>query len=155
MKVSKLFILFFPITLFIGDRLIKYFAPSISVEGGFLSFGFYKNYAGAFSLPIGGALYDLLGIIIIFIFLYFYISALKKKNNLQALAYAFILLGGASNVFDRLIYGYTIDYANLFNFSFFNIADGMLLGGIILLLLINIRRVVPQNPKSQIPNPKN
>lgn len=126
----KKIILILPAIIFLADRIVKYFAPSINFEGSFIKFGFYKNYAGAFSLPVGGALYDIAGIILLVVFIYLF---LKTKNP----AHSFIIFGGASNIFDRLVYGYTIDYVNFMNFSFFNLADGMLLAGIFIFCLLN------------------
>jgi signal peptidase II len=111
---------------------MKYLAPSIDFEGGFVNFGLYKNYAGAFSLPIGGQVYNIAGITLLAVFLILFFRVASHK--LQATGYLLIVLGGASNLFDRLFYGYTIDYVNVFNFSFFNLADGMLIAGIFFLL---------------------
>lgn len=172
-----------PISLFVLDRINKYFAPSIDFGGGFLNFGLYKNYAGAFSLPVAGGLYNAAGIILLIIFGYLFFKEIKVLSsrakpgdltlskgqadeisprprieygvgrNDKASAYLFIILGGASNLFDRLYYGYTIDYINFLNISFFNIADGMLIGGIVLLLIYK-KKMPPQNSKFQMPNSK-
>jgi lipoprotein signal peptidase len=140
---------------------MKYLAPSINIEGGFVNFGFYQNYAGAFSLPIAGRLYDSVGIILLVAFgiLFFRLlrirqdssvihgiaasfTALRPRNDsTRLIAYGLIILGGASNIFDRLFYGYTIDYIAFLNFSFFNLADGMILAGIVLLLVANRNQI--------------
>ena len=46
-----------------------------------------------------------------------------------------ILLGALSNFFDRLAYGYVIDYFYLKNFTIFNLADASISGGAILALI--------------------
>ena len=46
-----------------------------------------------------------------------------------------ITVGAASNLFDRIFYGYTIDTFQFSNFSFFNLSDGLIFAGIILLIL--------------------
>ncbi len=144
-----------PLLVFVIDRMMKYFAPSINIEGNFLSFGFYKNYAGAFSLPIGGWLYNFAGIILLAIFIYFLIKEIKTPllassplvlqgggwvGDLKVFSFALILLGGLSNMIDRFVFGYTVDYVNFMNFSFFNIADGMLVLGIIILLFFQFKK---------------
>ena len=126
--------LFLPIILLIIDRLIKYFAPSIDIGGGFLKIDLYKNYAGAFSLPIAGILYDIAGIILLIIFLIIFFKEIKKAYSLQLIAYSLIVFGGASNLFDRLYFGYVIDYVQVLQRSFFNIADTMIIFGIVILL---------------------
>jgi len=137
--VKKYFI--FSILFLIIDRAFKYLSPSINFGGDFLQIGFYPNYSGAFSLPISGTLYNLAGITFLGIFIYLFIKELKSIDdyNLQLIAYSYIILGGASNIFDRLAYGYVIDYCNFMDFSFFNIADGILILGIILLLIAQIK----------------
>jgi len=132
--VKKIFLII-PIIFFIIDRLIKYFAPSINLEGGFVNIALYKNFAGAFSLPITGLVYNILGIVLIFIFIYLYILSFSKNKNIQLVAYLFIIMGGASNVFDRISFGYVIDYVQVLGRSFFNIADVMLIVGVGILII--------------------
>lgn len=142
-KYSIIAILFFLI-----DRFIKYIAPSINIEGGFVKIGFYQNYSGAFSLPISGWLYNVAGAILFAVFVYLFFKEIKisllasspfykgggRVGDLKLVSYGFIILGGLSNLFDRFYYGYTIDYVNVLDFSFFNLADGMLIMGIATLL---------------------
>ena len=124
---------------FVADRALKYFAPSINFEGGFVKFGFYKNYTGAFSLPIAGSWYNAAGVILLIVFLFLCLGE-RKKSRIKFIAYELILFGGISNMSDRFALGYTIDYVNFMNFSFFNIADAMLLGGIFILLISQFKK---------------
>lgn len=57
-----------------------------------------------------------------------------RLNNIR-LALISITAGAASNLFDRIFYGYTIDTFQFLNFSFFNLADGLIFAGVILLIL--------------------
>jgi len=125
-----------PVILFIIDRFIKYIIPNINIGDGFLKVGIYRNYAGAFSLPIAGILYDIAGItlLIIFTILFFKEWKITKSYNLKPIAYSLIVLGGASNLFDRIYFDYVIDYVQVLQRSFFNIADGMIIAGIVILL---------------------
>lgn len=59
-----------------------------------------------------------------------------KKSSPDLLPYFFILTGALSNVFDRVRYGAVIDYFTVPMVGlFFNIADLMILGGILLLVV--------------------
>ncbi|PIR66694.1 MAG: hypothetical protein COU51_02545 [Parcubacteria group bacterium CG10_big_fil_rev_8_21_14_0_10_36_14] len=119
------------VILFVVDRLMKYLAPSINFEGGFIKFGLFTNYAGAFSLPIVGIAYNFIGIALVVIFVFFFFKEFKIKSySLELIAYSLIILGGISNLFDRIVFGYVIDYINIIDKSFFNLADGMILAGI-------------------------
>ena len=46
-----------------------------------------------------------------------------------------IIMGAASNLFDRLKYGYVIDYLDLKYFTVFNLADAMIIFGVAILLI--------------------
>ncbi|MBU4421663.1 signal peptidase II [Candidatus Parcubacteria bacterium] len=119
---------------------MKFIISSINLGGGFIKFGLYKNYAGAFSLPVAGMVYNLIGIALLVIFMYLLMVSLRaKQSNFISLAYLFIILGGASNLFDRLFFGHVIDCVNVLNRSFFNIADGMIIIGVIILLIEQIK----------------
>lgn len=139
-----------PIIFFIADRIIKYFASSISIGGGFVKIGLYKNFAGAFSLPISGMIYNIIGIILllVFIFLFFHTT-----NRLKKIAYALIIFGGVSNIFDRLFFGYVIDYIQIIGRSFFNLADVMLVIGVAILLVHQIK--IKGSKHKQTPNANN
>ncbi len=98
-----------------------------------LNFVFVQNHNIAFSLKTG--LNPLWIIIPIIIFLTYYFFHLLKNQRLQeASAFFFILSGAMSNLYDRLLYGFVIDYIDLKYFTVFNIADVMICGGVMFLL---------------------
>ena len=70
--------------------------------------------------------------IIIVLFLQI-IKAKQNKSKLEFLGYLLIILGGLSNLFDRVVYGYVVDMLHLFSFSVFNLADVMIMVGCILI----------------------
>ncbi len=51
--------------------------------------------------------------------------------------FSLIILGGLSNFFDRIFFGYVIDWIKIFilPISIFNIADLMIIGGITILIV--------------------
>ncbi len=59
----------------------------------------------------------------------------EKLNTLQTLAIAMILGGTAGNFFDRLFYGYVVDFIklNFIDFPVFNMADLFINIGVILI----------------------
>lgn len=65
---------------------------------------------------------------------------LRRPEPYAAAAIAFILIGGCSNVIDRLIVGGTIDYLIFFDRSAVNLADGMIVGGALAAYLILRKR---------------
>lgn len=121
------------------DRLLKTLSINdinFAIVGDFLKFSLAKNYFIAFSIPVTGIIlnYIILAIVLILIFNYL------KTNNNNRLFFLFIILGAASNLFDRFKYGYVIDYLSLKWFTVFNIADVMIVCSILCLLFFELRK---------------
>jgi len=94
---------------------------------------FAKNYDIAFSIQT--FINPLILIIpLTIILLYFFVSAIKNKKTEISSALLFIILGAISNLYDRIMYGYIIDYVHIKYFTVFNLADVMICGGILLLI---------------------
>ncbi len=128
------------IFLIIIDRFLKAWAltsaQSQIIIPGFLNFNFVKNYYIAFSLPISGVLLEIfIFLIIIFLFFYF-VNLFKQKDYLKSGFVLSIAYGAASNLFDRLRYGFVIDHFDLKYFTVFNLADVMIVAGTILLIIM-------------------
>lgn len=132
---------------FIVDRYLKIFALNHSLDkpikliGNFLSFAFTPNYYMAFSLPIGGWVLNT-AILIALGILTYYLIVLKNKNNnkLEIYLVFFILAGALSNIIDRLVCGYVIDYLHLKFFTVFNVADIMICIGALILIIFNLNK---------------
>lgn len=104
---------------------IKYHEP-INLVGDFFRFSFAPNYYIAFSLPLSGVFLNIL-IGIIILSLSFYLFSLSKKGELYEFSFLiFVWFGAVSNYFDRLKYGFVIDYLDLKYFTVFNVADCMI-----------------------------
>jgi len=130
---------------FIADRILKSLVLSLpanynqSLIGNYLSFRFVANPYLAFSLPLGGLIINILiAAIVIFLLGYIY-YLLKHKKQTEAALFFMLFLGAISNLTDRLIYGYVIDYLNLRYFTVFNLADVMISIGALILIIKNLR----------------
>lgn len=127
---------------FISDRFLKAlaisreFAENVPIFGSWLQFNFVKNYYIAFSLPLSGWFLNIIIIVLIISLLIFLIySTISKKNyKLLFLPILLIIFGSISNLIDRLIFGYVVDYIDCLYFTIFNMADVMITGGIIIIL---------------------
>jgi signal peptidase II len=68
-----------------------------------------------------------------------WLSRLQKQEKLLALALSLILGGAIGNLIDRLVYGYVIDFLDVYyqqwHWPAFNIADSAITVGVALLLL--------------------
>lgn len=121
------------------DRFLKILAfnnqiGQVNLAGDVLKFSYKNNYYIAFSLPLYG---DWLKVVIAIIILLLFFYLLKaRRNGRQKIAVCLfaIAMGAISNLFDRLRYGYVIDYLDLKYFTVFNLADIMIAAGVVCLL---------------------
>ncbi len=136
----------FSFLLFFVESLIKYvFLNKIPHEGFYLLFGLiqinlFTNTNIAFGLPLPQFLIIILVIVILILLGYLWWLTLWQQNWLQLLAVSLIILGALSNLLDRLIFGYVIDYINLFFWPIFNLADAMIIVGIGLFFIEEIKK---------------
>lgn len=120
----------FLLVIFIGiDQVSKYLAGDV-----------YKNYNFAFSLSVNFyAMYAIyligIGSIVFYVIKHFKILPFKAL-----VAWTLILSGAVSNVGERIVLGYVRDWISIAN-GIFNLADGYIISGIIILILrdTNIR----------------
>ena len=79
--------------------------------------------------------------LILFLFLYLMANIDSYKNSI---ALSFILGGAIGNYFDRINYGYVIDFISLHAFNFywptFNVADSFITIGAVIFLLNNLKK---------------
>ncbi len=120
--------------LFYNRQLIKekltliknlfYLVPASENQG--IAFGLFQNYGRFFIVSTS--------IIILFIvFLYLHT---EKEKTLFHWGLILILTGASSNLIDRIIYGFVLDYLLLNKFPYsFNIADVSILAGVGLIII--------------------
>ncbi|MBL7058585.1 signal peptidase II [Patescibacteria group bacterium] len=131
--IAVFFIIFdrFFKSLFLGN----YFAGPVHIVGDSISLFFQSNYNIAFSLPVTGLFLNVF-IIIILLSLLAHTIYLYKKKKINISVFLFIIIMGAtSNLFDRLKYGFVVDYFNVSYFSVFNLADAVILFGVVMSLI--------------------
>jgi len=142
-KILHFFI--FLVLIFILDRFLKflavndYFVAPVKIMGNFFNLSFVENYNIAFSLPVEGAILNLVIALIMAGLLYNLIYLLKKRSYKNSFFLAFIVFGAISNLVDRLRFGFVIDYFDLRYFTVFNLADVMIVGGVTGLIYLAIK----------------
>jgi len=120
------------------DRILKYIVEKKLPNEEFfiiprlLSLILHQNHGMAFSIAVPIAVVAIIGFIVLLVLLISGLYSLKIKRLDWFTPIALIFIGGASNLFDRVAYGYTIDYLHLWPYSFFNIADLLIISGCIL-----------------------
>lgn len=139
--VKKMIAIYIVIIFLIGlDRFFKVLAlvnqeRQFNLFGEILKFKFEANYYIAFSLPLAGKLLvaAISLIILALILLSIYYAGRREGGKLPPLF--LIILGAGSNLLDRIRYGWVIDYLDLKYFTVFNLADAMIVIGVLLFII--------------------
>ena len=146
MKKKLIFITLF---LFVIDYVSKFLVlnfletnQSITLIPGLFSLTLSKNTGVAFSMLDGKVpIIILLSIVVI----WFLIHSIRYgfQNYWEFFGYAFVIGGAFGNLFDRIVYGYVIDFLDFtifgWDYPIFNFADCFIVVGIIILLIISFR----------------
>lgn len=112
---------------------------SIVVIKGIFNISYFRNTGGAWSILSEHTWLLTVFSLLIIIFICGYIYKSKINNKLEKLGYSMILGGSVGNLFDRIIYGYVIDFLdfNIFGYDFpiFNLADTFIVLGVIIIVI--------------------
>lgn len=104
------------------------------VNAGLLSFAIHKNWGMAFDIP-----FRLEFIVLTSIVIGLGLLSIAYKNHIThpdiTLATGVIVLGALGNLYDRITYGFTVDYIILFARSAINLSDVVIIAGVVALLL--------------------
>jgi signal peptidase II len=138
LHTGKLSYLWISILIIILDQASKLcalsyltFAMPIKVFPG-LNFSLVYNYGAAFSFLDNSNevwqvfLFSIIAIVLV-IFLFFWLARLSDGHKVLAIGLCLILGGAIGNLYDRLAYGYVIDFIDCYVYKYhwpvFNIAD--------------------------------
>lgn len=124
------------VVFFSVDRYLKALAiAGLTMGIAPLEFDLFKNKGIAFSIPMHETIFWPLAILILSALTVLFFR-FKEKDKILASLLFLIIIGSISNIIDRLLIGATIDYIILFDRSALNIADMMILSGVIALFAI-------------------
>lgn len=116
----------------------------------FLSLEFYQNFGIAFGLPLPAWAFYGIVVFILVILGYFGWQYYQKRDCGGLFALALVAAGAASNLLDRLRFGYVVDYINIAFWPVFNIADVMVVGGVIILFIKAVHKGTVINIKCKM-----
>lgn len=146
-KFSKKMIAIYSAVIFfvILDRFLKNFVllepgQQFNLIGGALKFSFRFNRYIAFSLPVSGAGLSMVILLIIITLIWLSLSYWRQGDNFKFSSLVLIIFGASSNLWDRIWQGAVIDYLDLKYFTVFNLADVMIVIGIVLLIISNYKK---------------
>lgn len=138
------------------DQLFKFMmlrilahGDSIQIIKGFFSLTLVYNTGAAFGILQGRKLlFIILPILTVLLIIILYIKS-KEKDRLS-IPLGFLMGGTLGNFIDRLLYGYVVDFFDLYYRSWhwpaFNIADSCICFGVFLLFFQTIRKKDASGP---------
>ena len=124
----------FSLIMFIIDQIVKLIVSfnvelnsSITIIKNFFYISHVHNYGAAFSILDGGRILLIIISVIALVCLYKFLLKNKEYKHLEIVSYSMLIGGILGNLFDRIFYGYVIDYLDFYifgyNYPVFNIAD--------------------------------
>lgn len=162
MKRKPYIIAFF---FFIVDLLSKQVIVKVLEEGksvkvikNLFYLTYTKNTGAAWSILENQRIL-LLIITVIVLFLINRVMNKEKLSKLECLSFGMIIGGIVGNLFDRIFFGYVIDFLDFkilgYNYPVFNLADSFIVIGIILMIIITIRKEYHERSNSRRRKHKN
>ena len=116
---------------------------SVTLIPHFFSLTLSKNTGGAFSILSGNVV---LIIILSIVVIYFLIGIIRDgaHNSFEMICYSLICGGAVGNLFDRVVYGYVVDFLDFnilgYDYPIFNFADSFIVIGVICLAIDGFKR---------------
>jgi len=138
------------ITIFLIDQIIKFIITAnlnlyeeIIIIKDFFSLFYVQNFGAGFSILIGQRLFLILISLIALVAIIYYLYRNKDIKKYEKILYPVLIGGILGNLFDRIIFGYVIDYLsfNFFGYEYpvFNFADMAIVISIFGLLFFGIK----------------
>ena len=116
---------------------------SVIIIKDFFYITYVRNTGAAWSIFSGETLGIVIVSLIIILGIIYYIFKNNPESKLEKLGYGMILGGAIGNLFDRIIYGYVIDFFDFYIFGYdypiFNLADSFIFVGVIILIIYTWR----------------
>jgi signal peptidase II len=108
---------------------------------------YLRNQGAAFSFLSGAGGWQrwfFIGLAVIAsVFICIWLKKLDRSQRWEAIAWALVLGGALGNLIDRILYGYVIDFLDVYvgdwHWPAFNVADSAITVGVVMLLLDSFR----------------
>jgi signal peptidase II len=139
LKKSQKLTLLLAFSFFVFDYLFKWLAknflsyPIVIFEG--FSLRYEENTGIAWSIPIPHLILIPLNLILLTGIIYYGLTRFDLRNNMTKFALAMIIGGALGNIYDRISYGYVIDFISVGRWPIFNLADAFLVTGVFILFI--------------------
>lgn len=131
---------------FLLDRALKYLftadwrSADLPLIGDALHLRLAQNPDMAFSLPLPLWLICIISSAILLLLIVIAVKMKKAGRVLEYVCWLAIISGAVSNLYDRFMFGYVVDYVDFMGISILNVADIMITCGAAGLFLILIKK---------------
>lgn len=143
-------IVFYSMIIFLVDQLVKLIVrfnmmlnSSFAVIDNFFYITYVHNYGAAFSIFNGNRFFLISVTFVAILIIYHFLIKGKCLNKYDIFFFSLLYGGILGNLYDRIFYGYVIDFFDFYifnyNFAIFNIADMCIVISMILILFDVIR----------------
>ena len=143
----------FSIIFFVCDLLIKIIINNtikiysvVNIIPNFFVITNVRNIGAAFSILENNIIFLIVVSVVAIYLIYNFLIKQSNLSNYNIIAYSMLLGGIMGNLFDRVVYGYVIDYLSFnifgYNFPVFNLADILIVVSVGLIILKEIREVL-------------
>jgi len=145
-KKSSLIFFLISLSIVLSDQVVKYFirnsmniGDSIAVINNIFHITYVTNFGAGFGIMQGKtSLLIWFSIVVIGIILFYY-DKIQEKKSLQI--FSGLILGGTlSNLIDRLLFGFVIDFLDFRIWPVFNIGDSCVCIGAVFLMIYIIKK---------------
>jgi signal peptidase II len=139
------FIVIASILAFVLESIIKYSIVNKIPAQGFYLFNpilqiiYTPNYNIAFSLPLPYVIVIVIVIVALLFLSFLWVQNLKSGNLKLLFAISLVITGALSNLVDRFALGYVVDYVNIHIWPIFNLADCLIVAGVVIYILSEIK----------------
>jgi len=120
---------------------------------GFLSINYIENTGSAFGIGSGSLPTIIVSnLIVLVIVIKFLISQFERIDKLTRAVLYIVLAGGFSNLLDRIIRGFVVDYIDInafFKFPVFNLADTYIVLGWLMLVILTAKCAFRKEQKNE------
>lgn len=141
---KKIKIIIIGIVLLTIDQVTKSLIidKSYTIIPNILNFTYTQNNGIAFGMGMNRNIVIIISIILLLAFLVLLVKNINKISIGKTISLLLIIVGGISNIIDRIFRNYVIDFidVNIFSFPKFNLADIYIVLGVIIFLITIIKQ---------------
>lgn len=131
--------------------IMEIYHVNLTIISGFLNLNYSQNTGAAFSILEGKIPFLILISVIMLVMIYSMMFS-YEENKLTNISFGLLFGGVFGNLIDRIFYGFVRDFISVkiltYNFPVFNIADSVIVIGVVLLIIATIKGEVKSGNKS-------